>query len=119
MEGLRENREVRVYEHCPTFAKKRCIVRKAKFKELEKPCYTWFMQQRSKGAPVSGPLLKEKAFLPFIQKVVVSHLCLALDDFQISFLDMESEAFLFKGNHCLQTLLQLIRFRASCIKCPA
>ena len=40
---------------CPTFAKKRCIVREAKFEKLEKACYTWFMQQRSKGAPVSGP----------------------------------------------------------------
>ena len=29
---------------CPTFAKKRCIVREAKFEELEKACYTWFMQ---------------------------------------------------------------------------
>ena len=50
---------------CPTFAKKRCIVREAKFEELEKACYTWFMQQRSKGAPVSGPLLKEKAMQLF------------------------------------------------------
>ena len=50
---------------CPTFAKKRCIVREAKFEELEKACYTWFMQQRSKGAPVSGPLLKEKALQLF------------------------------------------------------
>ena len=50
---------------CPTFAKKRCIVREAKFEELEKACYTWSMQQRSKGAPVSGPLLKEKALQLF------------------------------------------------------
>ena len=49
---------------CPTFAKKRCIVREAKFEELEKACYTWFMQQRSKGAPVSGSLL-EKALQLF------------------------------------------------------
>ena len=50
---------------CPSFAKKRCIVREAKFEELDKACYTWFMQQRSRGAPVSGPLLKEKALQLF------------------------------------------------------
>ena len=32
---------------CPTFAKQRCIIREAKFEELEKACYTWFVQQRS------------------------------------------------------------------------
>ena len=50
---------------CPSFAKKRCIVREAKFEELDKVCYTWFMQQCSKGAPVSGPLIKEKALQLF------------------------------------------------------
>ena len=50
---------------CPTKAKKKSIVRKAKFEELEKACYLWFSQQHSKGAPVSGPLLKEKAIQKF------------------------------------------------------
>ena len=50
---------------CPSFAKKRCIIRDAKFDELDKACYTWFLQQRSKNVPVSGPLLKEKALQLF------------------------------------------------------
>ena len=50
---------------CPSIAKKKCIIRKAKFEELEKVCFMWFMQQHSKGALVSGPLLKEKALQLF------------------------------------------------------
>ena len=50
---------------CPSVAKKKCIIRKAKFEELKKACFMWFMQQRSKGAPVSGPLLREKALQLF------------------------------------------------------
>ena len=42
----------------PLFAKKRCIVKEANFEKLDKAVYTWFIQQRSKGAPVSGPLLQ-------------------------------------------------------------
>ena len=45
----------------PSYAKKRCILREPHFEKLDKACYMWFMQQRSKGAPVSGPLLQEKA----------------------------------------------------------
>ena len=45
----------------PAFAKKRCIVRDAHFHKLDEACYIWFQQQRAKGAPVSGPLLQEKA----------------------------------------------------------
>jgi hypothetical protein len=48
-----------------SFAKKKRIVRPPKFEALEKACYTWFVQQRSKGAPVSGPLLREKALQLF------------------------------------------------------
>jgi hypothetical protein len=44
---------------CPSVSKKRHIIREAKFEDLEKALVTWFMQQCSKGAPVSGPLLKE------------------------------------------------------------
>ena len=40
---------------------KRCIVRHAKFDLVDKACWKWFCQQRSKGAPVSGVLLQEKA----------------------------------------------------------
>ena len=35
------------------------------FEKLDKAVYTWFIQQRSKGAPVSGPLLQEKALQMF------------------------------------------------------
>lgn len=79
---------------CPSVSKKRHIIREAKFEDLEKALVTWFMQQCSKGAPVSGPLLKEKALqlsIPFIQKVqaVPSHLWLAIDGFPTLFLGME------------------------------
>ena len=49
----------------PSFAKKRCIVKEANFEKLDKAVYNWFIQQRSKGAPVSGPLLQEKALQMF------------------------------------------------------
>ena len=45
--------------------RKKSIVSKAKFEELETACYLMFSQQRSNGAPVSGPLLKEKAIQLF------------------------------------------------------
>ena len=42
-------------------AKKRCIVRDANFEKLDQAiCHVWFLQQRSNGAPLSGPLLREK-----------------------------------------------------------
>lgn len=47
------------------FAKKRCIIREAHFEKLDQACYVWFLQQRSKGAAVSGPLLQEKALQLF------------------------------------------------------
>ena len=50
---------------CPSFTKKRCIVREGQFEQLDKTCYTWFMQQRSKVAPISGSLLQEKALQLF------------------------------------------------------
>ena len=40
--------------------KKRCIVRDAKYDLVDDACWKWFSQQRSKGAPVSGPLMQEK-----------------------------------------------------------
>ena len=53
---------------CPALAKKRCIIREGQFEKLDKARFTWYMQQHSKGAPVSGPLLQEKAlqFFPTI-----------------------------------------------------
>ena len=41
--------------------KKRCIVRDANFEKLDQACHDWFLQQRSNGAPLSGPVLREKA----------------------------------------------------------
>ena len=47
------------------FAKKRCIIREAHFEKLDQACYVWFLQQRSKSATVSWPLLQEKALQLF------------------------------------------------------
>lgn len=41
--------------------KKRRIVRRAHLEKLDKAVYLWFVQQRCKGTPVSGPLLMGKA----------------------------------------------------------
>ena len=49
----------------PALAKRRCIVRDAHFQKLDEACYLWFQQQRAKGAPVSGPLVQEKALQLF------------------------------------------------------
>ena len=49
----------------PKFAKQRCIIREAHFDQLDQACYLWFLQQRSKGAAVSGPTLQEKALQLF------------------------------------------------------
>ena len=50
---------------CPASAKKRCIVTEGQFQQLDKACHTWLVQQCSKGAPISGPLLREKAWQLF------------------------------------------------------
>ena len=47
--------------NCPSLAKKRCIVRDANFEKLDQACHVWFLQQHSNSAPLSGPLLREKA----------------------------------------------------------
>ena len=65
MEGTREDRASGFSQDNPSFAKKRCIVKDANFEKLDKAVYTWFIQQRSKCAPVSGPLLQEKALQMF------------------------------------------------------
>ena len=41
--------------------KKRCIIRLPKYDFVDEACWKWFCQQRSKGAPVYGVLLQEKA----------------------------------------------------------
>ena len=41
--------------------KKRCSIRSPKFNLVDEACWKWFCHQRSKGAPVSGVLLQEKA----------------------------------------------------------
>ena len=46
---------------CSSLAKRRCILREANFAKVDEACYVWFLQQRSKGAPVTGPILQEKA----------------------------------------------------------
>lgn len=53
-------------ESC-SYAKKRCIIREAKYDLVDEACWKWFSQQRSKGAAVSGPLLMEKALFFFKQ----------------------------------------------------
>lgn len=64
---LREKIEQHVSaSDCPRFAKQRCIVRDANYDKLDQACYQWFLQQRSKGAAVSGPLMQEKASLLFL-----------------------------------------------------
>ena len=47
------------------FAKRRCLVREPLLDDLDKACYLWFLQQRGKGAPVSGPIIREKALQLF------------------------------------------------------
>ena len=44
----------------PVFAKKRCIVREPQFDKLNQGMLCMVSQQRSKGAPMSGPVLQEK-----------------------------------------------------------
>ena len=44
-----------------SYAKKRCIIRAAKYVLVDDACWKWFCRQRSKGAPISGPLMQEKA----------------------------------------------------------
>ena len=51
----------------PNISKKRCVVRDVHFGELDRACYLWFVQQRTKGAPVSGPLIQEKSLQLFPQ----------------------------------------------------
>ena len=50
------------FSESPAFTNKKCyIIRHPKFHLVDEACWMWFCQQRSKGAPVSGALLQEKA----------------------------------------------------------
>ena len=42
------------------------LLKEANFEKLDEVAYMWFIQQESKGAPVSGPVLQEKALQPHI-----------------------------------------------------
>ena len=64
----RQREKIEQYITCcdnPTLVKKQCIVRQVHFPELDKAYHIWFLQQRSKGAPVSGPILQEKSLQLF------------------------------------------------------
>ena len=46
---------------CEEVIKKRCTARKADNEMLDKALNIWFLQERSKGTPISGDLILEKA----------------------------------------------------------
>ena len=50
---------------CPSLTKKWCIIREPNYEILDQACHIWFLEQRSKGALVSGPVLREKALQLF------------------------------------------------------
>lgn len=41
----------------------RCTLKKPKHELVDDALWTWFMQERRRGTPMSGPILKEKAIL--------------------------------------------------------
>uniref|UniRef100_UPI003AAF228D jerky protein homolog-like n=1 Tax=Centroberyx gerrardi TaxID=166262 RepID=UPI003AAF228D len=45
--------------------KNRCVVRKAEDEDFDRALHQWFMQERGRGAPISGPTLMEKAKLMY------------------------------------------------------
>ena len=42
-------------------AKKRNTLKKESLEDVEKATYLWFLQERGRGTPISGPILAEKA----------------------------------------------------------
>ena len=44
-------------------SKRRKVMRSAADGKLETAVYTWFVQERSKGSPISGPIIMEKAVM--------------------------------------------------------
>ncbi len=60
--------------------KRRCIIRDTNYEKLYQACHVWFLQQRSKGAPVSGLVLREKA----MQLFALRYPDLSVDSFKAS-----------------------------------
>lgn len=54
-------------------------MKKAKNEQLENAIFTWFLQQRSTGQPISGPILCEKALTSGEKMVKVGSVILDLD----------------------------------------
>ena len=61
-------------------AKKRKTLKKEFYEDVEKATYLWFLQERSRGTPISGPILAEKA-LQFYRRL---HGEASADDFKAS-----------------------------------
>ncbi len=51
--------------------KKRCVIRSPKFDLVDEACWSWFCQQRLKGAPVSGVLQEKSRW--FFSKLYPDH----------------------------------------------
>ena len=51
---------------CPTLIKKRCTVRNPNYEKLDQACHVWFLQQWSRGGPVSGPVIRENVLQLFV-----------------------------------------------------
>ena len=66
IQRLREKIEhhVSTSDH-PKFAKRRCIVSEAHYYNLDKACIIWFLQQCSRGAAISGPIMQENGLQLF------------------------------------------------------
>ena len=53
---------IEVTEHSTGMsAKKRKTMSKGLYDDVEKATYVWFLQERSRGTPISGPIICEKA----------------------------------------------------------
>ncbi len=65
---------------CPSLAKRQCIIRDTNYEKLYQACHVWFLQQRSKGAPVLGLVLREKA----MQLFALRYPDLSVDSFKAS-----------------------------------
>ena len=47
----------------PSGAKRHRTMKKEVYKDVEKVMYLWFLQERSRGTPISGPIVTEKEAL--------------------------------------------------------
>ena len=39
----------------------RCTLKKSRFSQVDEATYLWFLQERERGTPLSGPIIREKA----------------------------------------------------------